>query len=158
MPDQRIDFYLKNLGLETDVRAQRLAIITSSTLDGWSWLPTRMRTRSPCRQPPRKKAAVRHEAASGFAGITEQLDAVDGKHPPADQALPITNENNPREDGGNVIFEVADERCDGSVGDWGIARECHEQYVLLVDAFDSTAADKAPWYASSTILSSTAGS
>ena len=82
-------------------------------------------------------------AGLGFAGVTRQLDAIDGEHLAADEALPVAEVEHLAEDGGDVIAQARDKG--GKSGEVGssVSREGDEGDLLTAGPFDLAGADDA---------------
>jgi hypothetical protein len=82
-------------------------------------------------------------AALGLAGIRGQLDAVDGKHLAADEALPVAQVEHLAEQTGDVVGQPRDEGGNGSEMRRRISREGDERDVLAAGALNAARTDDA---------------
>ena len=75
--------------------------------------------------------------------VARELDAIDGKHLAADQALVVTDGEDRREHVGDVVVQRADELRDRGEMGRAVAAERDEGHVLLTGPFDAATADDA---------------
>ena len=83
-------------------------------------------------------------AAALFAGVGRELDAVNGKHLPPDQAQPVASEQHLGEQGLNVIAEFAHELGNMGVAGLAVAADGDELHVVQAGRFDAARGDQAP--------------
>jgi len=86
---------------------------------------------------------VRSGTAPALARVAWQLNAVDGEHLAADQALPVAKEEHLREELGDGVGASSHEGCNGGKVRPTIARQRHERDVLTAGPLDLPAADDA---------------
>ena len=70
-------------------------------------------------------------AGLGFAGVTRQLDAIDGEHLAAEEALPVAHHQNLGEQLGGEIAQFGDEGGQGGEVGLAVARNRDEDDVLV---------------------------
>ena len=82
-------------------------------------------------------------AAFGFGGVAGQLDAVDGEHFAADQALPVAEVEDLGKEFGNFFVKAGDEGGERGEVRHGIARKRYEGDVFAAQPLDTPAAHDA---------------
>ena len=83
-------------------------------------------------------------ATLGLAGVARQLDAVDGEHLAADQALPVTDEQDVAKQAADLGAQRADETSEGGEVRAAITGQGDEGDVFSAGPFDAATADDAP--------------
>ena len=82
-------------------------------------------------------------AATLFAGVTGQLDAINGKHLASDQALGIAGHQYLAEQGFDLLAQAAHELGDVGVAGLAVAADGDELDVAQAGLFNGAAGDQA---------------